>query len=50
MIGMAPENIPRTGCVVLLSGGGGGGAPTKRLSSSTESNFRRGGTLNSGEF
>ena len=43
MVGMAPQNIPRT--VVIPSGGG---VPTKRLSSSTGSNFRRGGTLNSG--
>ena len=49
MIGMAPENIPRTVVLCYLAGEGGG-APTKRLSSSTESNFRRGGTLNSGEF
>ena len=40
MIGTAPQNIPRT--VVLLSGEGGGGVPTKRLSSSTGTNFRRG--------
>ena len=52
MIGMAPQTIPRT--VVLLSGGWGGVVvvvvPTEKVSSSTGLYFRRGGTLNSGEF